>query len=253
MIELSPARLDSSSLVPLYYQLYEIVRECIDSTLWPPGGRMPSEPKLMKLFDVSRIVVRQALSILEDDGQIVRIRGRGTFVAAAKLRQRVGGLSRQLAQARSDEVRILILDNRVQVAPRSIYSALEVSPDEPVVRLTWLLSVRSLPVAITYSFLAYEVLAPIVAAAKPGHFLPAHLTLEQLGMQLASTTVELEVSDACRYEADKLETLLGSTVLVTACTEFRHTEVGVRPLERARVIYRGEAVVLFTGDLGPLS
>lgn len=244
----SPTRLDSKSLVPLYYQLYEVIKEGIDSGMWQPGGRMPSEPEFMRVFDVSRIVVRQALGILEDDGQIVRIRGRGTFVAPSKLRHQVGGLCRTLGAQRSDDVRILTLDNRTDLAPRSIRSALGVGPNEDVVRITTLLSVRSIPVAITYSFFSHAHGAELATVARPGQLLPRNLTLSDLGIRLAHSTAEVEVSDACKFEADRLETLLGSTVLVVSCTEYQYVDSEVRPLESARVIYRGDALRLTTGD-----
>jgi GntR family transcriptional regulator len=77
--------LDRSSFVPLYYQLQEVLKEQIESGYWHPDELLPSEPELARRFGVSRAVVRQALDILEDDHQIVRIRGRGTFVARPKL------------------------------------------------------------------------------------------------------------------------------------------------------------------------
>ena len=67
--------------IPLYYQVMRSVKEDILSGRFGPEGRLPSEAELMRTFDVSRVVVRQALKILEDDGLIVRVRGRGTFAA----------------------------------------------------------------------------------------------------------------------------------------------------------------------------
>src|SRR3712207_9202739 len=88
--------LDRSSFVPLYYQLQEVLKERIESGTWAPGDALPSEPELARRYGVSRVVVRQALAILEDDRQIVRIQGRGTFVAEPKLDTRAGGLARLL-------------------------------------------------------------------------------------------------------------------------------------------------------------
>ena len=75
-------RLDRSSFVPLYYQLQEVLKQQIESGLWPPGSPLPGEQSLGRQFGVSRVVVRQALSILADDRQIRRVRGVGTFVAS---------------------------------------------------------------------------------------------------------------------------------------------------------------------------
>jgi len=237
----TPEKLDSSSLVPLYYQLYEAIKEAIDSGYWPAGGMMPSEPDLMRIFGISRIVVRQALSILEDDGQILRVRGRGTFVAPAKLTRRAGGLARNLIHPRTPDLTLRILDNRRQLVPPSIRAGLCADEHTDIVRITTLLSVNSLPVAISYSYFTWDDAGELATAARVGQLLPPEL---RLGVRLAHSTAAVEVSDACKFEADQLGIPLGSTVLVALCTEFKHLDDRVVPLEMARVIYRGSALRL---------
>lgn len=48
---------------------------------WPVGGRLPSEHDLAKEYGVSRMTIRQALDLLQDEGVITRQRPAGTFVA----------------------------------------------------------------------------------------------------------------------------------------------------------------------------
>lgn len=43
------------------------------------GGRLPAEQKLAEEFDVSRATVRQALTMLEREGMIIRRHGSGTY------------------------------------------------------------------------------------------------------------------------------------------------------------------------------
>jgi GntR family transcriptional regulator len=74
-------RIHRASPVPLYFQLVRALREEIVSGRWPPGERLASEPDLGKHFSVSRTVVRQALGRLEDEGLLLREKGRGTFVS----------------------------------------------------------------------------------------------------------------------------------------------------------------------------
>ena len=66
------------------------------------GEALPPEADLCATYGVSRTVVRQALAILEQDRQIIRVRGSGTFVAKPKVEQRAGGFSRLLASANPD-------------------------------------------------------------------------------------------------------------------------------------------------------
>jgi len=50
---------------------------------WPPGVQLPTERELSSQFGAARNTVRRALGELEEDGQILRHVGRGTFVADA--------------------------------------------------------------------------------------------------------------------------------------------------------------------------
>src|SRR5680860_519221 len=68
--------------IPLYFQVMRSLKEQILSGRLSPGERVPSESDLTVAFGVSRVVVRQALQILEDEGLIFRVRGKGTFVSA---------------------------------------------------------------------------------------------------------------------------------------------------------------------------
>lgn len=54
-----------------------------------PGGALPSEEQLRTEFAVSRACVRSALGLLQDEGVLVRLRGRGTFAIPRALTQSV--------------------------------------------------------------------------------------------------------------------------------------------------------------------
>src|SRR3981081_3579066 len=54
-----------------------------------PGSPMPTERSLAADFDVSRTTVRQALAELTVEGRLLRVQGKGTFVAEPKVAQRL--------------------------------------------------------------------------------------------------------------------------------------------------------------------
>ena len=72
--------IDKSSPIPLYCQLKAGLEQEIESGRRAPGARMPSELELAANFHVSRTTARQALQKLGEDGLVVRIQGKGTFV-----------------------------------------------------------------------------------------------------------------------------------------------------------------------------
>ncbi len=72
--------LDDKSKEPLYLQLYEILKEEIESSMIAPGEQIPTEAELIDKYNVSRITVRNALKKLTEDNYVVRYKGKGSFV-----------------------------------------------------------------------------------------------------------------------------------------------------------------------------
>jgi len=243
-------QLDRNSFVPLYYQLQEALKQQIESGVWKAGDALPSEPDLARRFRVSRVVVRQALAILEDDRQIVRIRGRGTFVAQPKLDYRAGGLSRLLVTQRGPDVAVQVLDKRTVKVERSISEALGARPDEDVARLTTLLSLRGVPLAISYSFFHRAEVSWLLGAAHVGRSLPSDLMLAQHGVELERSRLSIETSQCGQFEADRFAIPHRSAVFLVLCTEYRRTADGTEPFEVARVEYRGD-IMQFRLEVSP--
>ncbi|RKP52918.1 GntR family transcriptional regulator [Cohnella endophytica] len=69
------------SAKPLYRQIQQYLQEQILSGKLRPGDRVPSEKELSQYFKVSQITSKQALAALADANMVIRIKGKGTFVA----------------------------------------------------------------------------------------------------------------------------------------------------------------------------
>jgi GntR family transcriptional regulator len=65
---------------PLYGQLADILREMITSGELPPRSTLPSESYLQQEQGISRGTARMAIGVLRDEGLVITISGRGTFV-----------------------------------------------------------------------------------------------------------------------------------------------------------------------------
>ena len=66
--------------IPKYKIIYDEIVKLILSNEWPVGSNMKSENELMKLFGVSRITIRNVLNILENEGRVLRSRGKATLI-----------------------------------------------------------------------------------------------------------------------------------------------------------------------------
>ncbi len=69
---------------PLYAGVKQMVLERIHSGEWPPHTRVPSENELVAELKVSRMTANRALRELASEGELVRIKGVGSFVAERK-------------------------------------------------------------------------------------------------------------------------------------------------------------------------
>lgn len=76
--------INPDSKVPLYLQLKEYILEKIKNNEWTVGEKLPTETELQNLLGISRITVRHAFELLENEGYVVKKRAKGTFVAPPK-------------------------------------------------------------------------------------------------------------------------------------------------------------------------
>lgn len=71
---------DRAHAVPIYHQLFLLLREEIVSGARPRGSRLPTEEQLAQRFTVSRVTARRALDQLAEAGLVERRRRVGTRV-----------------------------------------------------------------------------------------------------------------------------------------------------------------------------
>lgn len=70
----------ANSKVPSYVPIYDKLYSDIMNGVYEPGSRLPGEAALAEKYDVSRNTVRQALTVLVEDGLVEKVQGKGTFV-----------------------------------------------------------------------------------------------------------------------------------------------------------------------------
>ena len=88
----SQEKLKKNVPAPLYAQLADLIRTDITKGKLKKGDMLPTEKELGDSYNVSRITVRGALSILAEEGLIYRKKGRGTIVKQDKLTRPAPGL-----------------------------------------------------------------------------------------------------------------------------------------------------------------
>ena len=109
--------LDMASDKPLYEQLISFIKSDIDDGLLNVGDLLPSENEFCERYDISRPTVRQALSALEEQGLVVRMRGKGSFVTRPKVKR-----SLKTLYSFSDEVAAMGLKSKSRVIAYEVIS-----------------------------------------------------------------------------------------------------------------------------------
>lgn len=68
-------------IVPLYHQVEQVIRHRIATREYASGLQIPSEHELGRELKVSRVTIREALRELVRENLLVKVQGKGTFVA----------------------------------------------------------------------------------------------------------------------------------------------------------------------------
>jgi GntR family transcriptional regulator len=68
-------------IVPLYHQVEQVIRHRIATRQYGCGLQIPSEHELGRELKVSRVTIREALRELVRENLLVKVQGKGTFVA----------------------------------------------------------------------------------------------------------------------------------------------------------------------------
>ncbi|GAA0935870.1 GntR family transcriptional regulator [Pseudonocardia zijingensis] len=232
-------RIDRSSPLPYYHQLKQLLVQEIARRGLQPGDLLPGDNALCETYDVSRTVVRQALTELEFEGVIERRKGKGTFVARPKtaegLVQSLTGLFEDVA-ARGGHLRSEVRTLAVVPADDHVAAELELDPGDPVVHLERLRFVEDQPWVLTVTYLPHVLVPGLEHEDLSDRSLYAVLE-ETYGVRLAHGRRSVEASVAPQPLAQALGVDPGAPVLVLRSLSF---DAGERPVESFVAYHRGD-------------
>ena len=231
-------KLDRKASVPLHTQIQAFLRERILSENFKSDEPVPSERELAEELKVSRMTVRQALTVLREEGLIYQKRGKGTFVSSLKMdihTRNLGGFSDEMTRrGMRPTSRLLRLSReraakemlqRLQLEPESeafVLKRLRLADDKPMSLETTCLPAKLFPELDRYDFekqSLYQILE----------------NKYDVRMYSAAEDLEAAVGDAetCRL----LEVKKNSPLLIVYRTVFAE---GNLPIEYTKSVYRGD-------------
>jgi GntR family transcriptional regulator len=170
--------LDRGSSVPLYYQLFELLKGQLEAGVWSAGDSLPTEQDLCESYGVSRTTARAALADLVHQGFIQRERGRGTFAVGRRYHesfiQSFGSFHQEMS-ARGHSVTSDVLSNEVVPATEEVAHFLQIPASTSVIHVARLRRLNGEAVVHSRTFLPYALTPAVLEADLSGESLYALL------------------------------------------------------------------------------
>lgn len=231
-------KVDASKPVPFHTQVYEALESLINRSLHV-GDQLPGEQKLCELFGVSRTVIRHALEQLDRDGLIVRIMGKGTFVAEPKINEglagRLTGFYEDMVEQGYTPVSKVLRQERIDADAR-LARKLNLQVGDPVILIRRLRYVNDVPLQLVTTYLP-EALCP---EALHTDFTQRSLYIflrSECDLHIAQGKRMLEAVLATEEEAELLQINPGAPLILLDSVSY--LEDG-RPLEYYRAVHRSD-------------
>ena len=140
------ARTGKLTRVPLYHQLYTVLRAAILDGTIPYNAQMPTEHQLAETFEVSRITAKRSMDELAAENLIARFRGKGSHVTyqykPKPVRAPLVGMLQDLIEmSKHSTIRVISVDK--VVAPAEIRKRLGLTERHTVHKVIRVLSNES--------------------------------------------------------------------------------------------------------------
>lgn len=235
----SGGKLDPNQVVPLYHQIYLILREKIIEGHFD-NQPLPGELVLAEQFNVSRVTMRRALQDLVKEGLVARGRGKGTFVKPRpESRNASIGQSQLLSasamrlQASGDSSDLQLITSKRMLPPPDIAMLLHLPSDAIVEKLIRIRELNGQPVAHLTSYIPQD-LSGRICRRRLREF-PILVLLEEAGVKVAKARQSISARLADASVAYALGVPVGAPLL--AISRVAYDETG-RPVQVLKGLYR---------------
>jgi len=236
--------INRQSKLPLYQQLYDVLRGHIMRGEWKPGDLIPAESELIEHYGVSRITVRQVLDMLVQEGLIYRQRGRGSFVAhptVEQVLQRLVSFTDDMRQ-RGFAPSTRTLSSGLLPAPEDIAAQLQIAPGQELARIVRLRLADGEPMSVEEAYLVHRIVPGILE--KDFVTNPLREVIDRnYNIRWERARQVIRAINASREMAEALSVRPNSALLFIERVSY--SQQGV-PVEFLRVYHRGDRYALYS-------
>jgi DNA-binding GntR family transcriptional regulator len=236
LLQAPPKRQEDEGGLPAYLHIAHTLVERLNSGVYPAGSRLPSGSELQAEFGVSPMTVRRALSLLEQQGLVTGVRGRGVYARSRDLADSVFRLDSLSGEWLDESAEIRLLSADMTRADERIAARLCVAPGEKVIHLRRVVFSNGIPAMYHTEFIIYDPRRPLVESQL--QLTSLHAFLDSGGAQRFPRG-ELTVT-AVKLDAESAEVLGESEGALALCLEHLFQESDRTPVSWGRFLLRAE-------------
>lgn len=229
--------LNKNSHIPIYVQIEEELKQRIYVGDYEVGEPIPSERDLSKIFEVSRMTVRQAITNLVAHGLLYREKGKGTYVAEPKIEQPLTGLTSftedMLARGLKPSSKLIKFEK--QKVPADVARDLQLQEFDEVYHIVRIRNADEQPMAIERSYIPVK-LFPNLSRDNIENSLYS-LIEEHYELKIGRAIQKMEATTVAKEDSKFLQLELNAVVLLII--RISSLEDG-RPFEVVRSSYRAD-------------
>lgn len=224
-----------SQFVPRYYQVYVVLQQRIREGEWTTAAPMPTEQEFAAKFGVSRVTIRKALNMLEEEKLVLRQQGRGTFALPpprSNHRANFSGFLESIVDVEMrTKVRVLHFDKGA--LPDDVAELLECAPGARGLKIVRVRADNDAPFSFSTCYVPEPEADLLTEASLGNRTVLATLTAAGVVPATAEQRVSATVADVDVARHLKIEV---SAPLITLTRVVRNE--GKRPIELIRALYR---------------
>lgn len=222
-----------------YHQVYSMLRGWIFDGTYPPGTKLPPEGELCERLGVSRITSRKALDLLVNEGLVVRVQGKGTYVSEdMREAPSVGDMEQLIERANQLAATSKVVDVKIREieADEDTRRDLVLEKGAMVREITFVRTVDGKPRGYRQSFYPLDVAPGITAEEIRSQ--PMAAVLERHGVEISAVDQLVGAGLADTHKAMVLNTTVGAPLVRLRLVLLDKNK---RPIERSTRYYLAES------------
>ncbi|HHU65439.1 GntR family transcriptional regulator [Streptococcus sp.] len=223
-------------MIPAYIRIHDAVKKQIDDGFWEIGQRLPSERDLADDYEVSRMTLRQAITLLVEEGILERRVGSGTYVASHRVQEKMRGTTSftEIVRSQGKTPSSQVVSYQRKPANETEIQQLQLKPSDYVVRMERVRYADNVPLVFEVASIPEKLIREFKREDITEHFFQ---TLTDNGYEIGKSQQTIYAKNASERVANYLKVPKNHAVL--ALTQVSYFTDG-RPFEYVHSQYVGD-------------